>query len=330
MKLKVLLQSQRDARWSSTILGYNTNSVYNIYSYGCLIASLGNYIDKTPAEINQILKEHNGFTSGGGNFIWGKCTTLGLTQTYASTKYTSPASSQAITAIKESINNGYPCLAEVDFNPATVSEEMHFVLLAGVDDVGNILVVDPWEGQWETWSEDACKRNIYQYRTYDKKLDIGDGQDLQAQLDQCRLERDRNWNWFVRVCEALKVGANVEAAENLAKSLVENDTALVLKDKALQEAQTQITDLKTELTQLQAINAKQAEEVSNLKTEMALQATVMTEKVTLLEKKYQESTQNYEDALTKIHILQGTINKPVVTGWQKIWEGIVDLLPKAR
>lgn len=169
MKLKTLSFSQRDSRWGSIMLGYNTELPYNLYNYGCLITSLGNYISKQPDEVNQILKDNGGFVQG-GNFVWSKCTVLGLNQTYVSTRCQSVSLyTTEVDKLIGFLQDGYPALCEVDFNPADDPEQMHFVLAVGYTE-GEIFIVDPWEGQLETWSFEAFKRNTYQYRIYDKKL----------------------------------------------------------------------------------------------------------------------------------------------------------------
>jgi hypothetical protein len=171
--LKLTLKnSQRDSRWANTLLGYNTNSEYTIGKYGCLVSCLGNYTGKTPAEVNQILKDNSGFQSGGGLFIWSKCTILGLNQTYVSSEYTGPVTTAGLTKIKDSVNNGYPVLCEIDFNPSTSKEEQHFVLVIGIDGE-KFFIHDPWTG--DTVNLDiygGAARAIIKFRTYDKKLEV--------------------------------------------------------------------------------------------------------------------------------------------------------------
>ena len=195
MKLQVQTYSQRNSVWGSIYLGNNTALPYNIYNYGCLITSLGNYVNKTPDQVNTLLKNNSGFVSG-GNFVWNKSTVLGLTQQYLSSRcmnidfYTTE-----LQQAKDFIKSGYPVLLEVDFNPATDQPEMHFVLGAGVSDNNELLVVDPWEGQWETWSDGAARRNIYQFRKYDKKIAVAGTAPIDCDPNW-RVERDTNWNLY--------------------------------------------------------------------------------------------------------------------------------------
>lgn len=177
MKLKTLIQSQRDSRWGSITLGNNAATAkddygnpFNLYWYACLITSLANYVGKTPAEVNQLLKDNGGFAEGSGNFIWGKSTILGLTQQYLSPRCQSVSMyTTEVAKLREFLKQGYPALVEVDFNPSTDPEEMHFVLAVGYTD-NEIIVVDPWEGQIETWADEAFQRNAIQFRVYNLKL----------------------------------------------------------------------------------------------------------------------------------------------------------------
>lgn len=190
MKLKTSIFGQRDSRWSNVILGYNKEgSAYTIGMYGCLIACLGMYIDKNPNEVNQILKDNGGFTAGSGLFIWSKCTALGLNQTYVSPEYTGPVTPQGITKIRELLDQGLPLLCEIDFNPATTKEEMHFVLLTGYDG-DRIFAADPWTGKViDLDVYGGATRAIIQFRAYDKKLD----KEGSNELDVCLADRLKFW-----------------------------------------------------------------------------------------------------------------------------------------
>ena len=175
MKLKLpIIFSQRDNRWASILLGHNTNNAYTIGMYGCLITCLGMYVNKTPEQVNTILKEHNGFTSGSGNFIWSHSQDVGLTQQYASPKWDGPVTAQGITKAKELLDGHYPLLCEVDFNPATVGEEMHFVLCTGYDG-DTFFIADPWTGTEETFDKyGGFTRAVISYRAYNVKLPAGE------------------------------------------------------------------------------------------------------------------------------------------------------------
>jgi hypothetical protein len=307
MKLSVpLVASQRDPKWSGILLGYNTNSKFTIGNYGCLITALGMYVNKQPDEVNAILKDNSGFDAGGGLFRWYKSTVLGLNQTYLSPKYDGPVTVQGITKIKELLDSGFPLVCEIDFNPATESEEMHFVLLCGYDG-DKIFAVDPWTGQViDLDVYGGPKRAIIQFRSYDKQLPKSDALDLQVELTKIREERDRNWNWFVAVCEVLGVGASLEAAVNEAKKLVGNDDALAQKDKLLKEANDKIVDLEVQMKAL-------SENHEKMRIENA--------KLTMEAKEREEILQKEIDTRKTLQIdledLKKKLNFPVLTGWKK-------------
>lgn len=172
MKLQATLYSQRDNRWANILLGYNKNQPYTIGNYGCLITSFGAYINKTPIEINDILKANNGFDTNSGNFLWGKSNVLGLNQTYVSPKYYDAVPNDALQKIKNLLDQGLPLICEVDFNPNTTYEEMHFVLIIGYEG-DSFYAVDPWVGEIINLSVyGGAPRAIIQFRAYDKKLQV--------------------------------------------------------------------------------------------------------------------------------------------------------------
>lgn len=253
MKLKIpLVLSQRDQRWASVLLGYNTNSKYSIGNYGCLITCLAMYQGWTPDYVNDRLKAEGGFTSGSGNFIWGKSQVLGLTEQYVSPEYSGPVSAYGINKIKELLDSGYPLLCEIDFNPATTAEEMHFVLLCGYDG-DNVICADSWTG--EVISLDVyggAQRAIIQFRAYNKTLQKDVQIDLQKELDKCRKERDRNCDWFTGLCDIMQVGHSYDVAEQELKKLMNMEDVVIQKEKQLEEERKMNEEMQKEVSTLQS------------------------------------------------------------------------------
>lgn len=166
----LLLLSQRDSKWANILLGFNTNLPYTLGNFGCLITCLSMYIGKLVNETNDILKANQAFAKDSGEFIWGKSSALGLNQTYLSPRYTDAVTAQGFQKIKELIDAGFPLLCEVDFNPNTSGEEMHFVLIIGYKD-DNFYAADPWVGEIINLSVyGGAARAIIQFRAYDKTL----------------------------------------------------------------------------------------------------------------------------------------------------------------
>lgn len=170
-KLKTPVKySQRDSRWANVMLGYNTSQPYTIGNYGCLITCFANYIGKTPIDVNEILKSNQGFVNG-GLFVWSKSTALGLKEVYCSPRYEDAVSTQGLNKMKALIDEGRPLITEIDFNPTTTQEEMHFVLVVGYDNNDIFYALDPWTG--EVINLDVyggVRRAVYQFRAYDKTL----------------------------------------------------------------------------------------------------------------------------------------------------------------
>jgi hypothetical protein len=231
MKLNVKTYSQRDSRWGSIVLGNNTDPQYSLYWYACLITSLGNYVDKTPDQVNTLLKNNGGFTQGDGNFIWSKSTVLGLNQVYVSSRCVSiDFYATELQKAKDLIKDGYPLLMEVDFNPATEKPDQHFVLGAGVSDNNELMVVDPWEGAWETWSDGAAKRNIYQFRQYDKKCLIGEDMSTLPVLKKDFENLVRKSTLYDWIINALGItDSETVVKETITKSLSYEDTIAQLE-----------------------------------------------------------------------------------------------------
>ena len=139
------------------------------------------------------------------------------------------------------------------------------------------------------------------------RLKSNANQTLQTQIDALRLERDKNWNMFTAVCDALGVGANVAAAVAEAKKLVGNDDALVQKDKQLQEAQVQIDDLKVKLQNVTGSH----DALQSLCND--LQGQLQDDKVVI------------QDLREDIATLEKQITTPVYKGWKK---ALIDLISK--
>lgn len=191
MQLKLLAKyGQRDDRWKNILLGYNTSNIYTIGMYGCLIASLGNYIGKNPLEVNQILKDNGGFTAGSGNFIWAKCVVLGLNQVYASPYYSDPVTPQGITKMKALLDEGRPLITHVDFDPKDPDDDQHWLLVYGYEEPETFHAFDPWSGLDITLDVyGGVKRAVMEFKAYDKKLVINGDDALAA----CMKDREQFW-----------------------------------------------------------------------------------------------------------------------------------------
>lgn len=171
--------SQWDDRWSKDLLGYNTNSKYNLYNYGCLVASLAmilkhSGVDINPGQLNEYLKREKGFSMG--DYIWGSCNRLYeeiRSERLVSTPSTLTNAQMA--EIRTSIDNKRPVILQLDYNPKTVQNETHYVVCVDYDpsDENNMTIIDPLGGikrslkDYLGWIRPSARNTIYQYIIYD-------------------------------------------------------------------------------------------------------------------------------------------------------------------
>ena len=179
MKLKVDTKySQRDGQWASTMLGFNTNAPYNIGNFGCKLTCFAMYAraigkQENPATLNEKFKATNQFTNGGElnsdncfNVIFGD-----VNIKYQSRKYDDLIPDTLLVTMKEYLDQGYILFAEIDFYPATVNEDMHFVLINGYEG-DKWLIVDPWTGEQLTLDVYGdIKRVLYRVWCYDRTVE---------------------------------------------------------------------------------------------------------------------------------------------------------------
>lgn len=252
MQLKLpLLNNQRDSRWFEILLGFNTQKPYTIGNYGCLISCLGMLANKTTLEVNDLLKANNAFASG-GLFLWGKSGALGLSQEYLSPKWDGPVTDQGVEKMKSYLDNGKAPLCEVDFNPATSNEDMHFVVLVGYDNDG-FYCADPWTGTIRSMdSYGGIKRAVIQYRIYDVtfKKDNDITLDLQQELEKVRKQRDENWNIFLGIADKLNKPAQKDVVYSEIDQLLANEQSLIDKEKDIKAKDLVIGQLKKEINEM--------------------------------------------------------------------------------
>jgi uncharacterized protein YvpB len=80
-----------------------------------------------------------------------------------------------INAIKDAIDAGFPVMIWLDYNPRTVKNDMHWVLIIGYDptDENNFTIADPIDGKEKSlkkylgWWKPSARRAIEAYVIYD-------------------------------------------------------------------------------------------------------------------------------------------------------------------
>ena len=309
MKLKLpLILGQRNPQWSSFTLGNNSGAPYTFGNYACGITSLGMITGKTPVEVNDILKKNGGFGPDDGLIQWTKAIkALGLNLEYQSPSWDGLVTSQGIAKAKSFLDQGKVLMAEIDFNPATTGEEMHFVVVNGYDGE-NFSIADPWTGNEKSFDTyGGFARAVINYRVFDKTFpkDGATTPDLQAQVDQLRQERDTNWNMFTRLCDALQTQHNVDIAVGEIEKLIKVEDTLIGTEKQLTENKTKIETLESKISELTKVNEKLVEDNGSLKE------LVKTQEQTILEQGI-----NITSLGEQIQDLKEASNLPPLSGWR--------------
>jgi hypothetical protein len=309
MKLKLLGNyGQRDTKWASVLLGYNTLTKYNIGDFGCLITSLGNYIGKTPLEVNDLLKANGGFTTGGGDFIWSKSTVLNLNQTYQSPYYSDALTSQGLAKMKEQLDSGYPLVCHIDFNPATTKDDPHYVLIYGYE--GNqFTAYDPWtNSSIDLDVYGGVTRAVIEWRTYDKKLELDNVVNLQGELDICRKRRDDLYNILTNLCTILGIGTDEQMTGLTAEvtKLRDIQEEVEDRDKKLYVANQKIEGLELDIKGLTDSNT----ELNDTNTTLSKKVDIQGENIKIQETKIGTLTEEVDN-------LKITLQIKALTGWRK-------------
>ena len=308
---------QRDSRWAGEYLGFNTSSPYTIGNYGCLITCLGCLINNTRLEVNTILKTNNGFISG-GLFVWGKSTILGLNQLYVSPSYDGPVTEFGLTKAKEYLDQGYPLLLEVDFNPATIGEEMHFVLCLGHED-NQFTIFDPWTNSIRLLDDyGGFQRAVIQFRVYDVKLPHVEEQNLQVDLDKCRTARDSHWNDLNTIKDLLKIGGEYSLTVVRAEieKLITYEDAVVVKDRTISDLEKQITELIAKVNAQNEALEHTNTYIKDMEFQYQAELESKTTEVSDMRKTVQTLTDENQSHLRALQELK-TQCKPVFKGWKK-------------
>ena len=176
------LYSQTDSRWSSDLLGFNTDSKYNMYNYGCLVTSMAMVCkyygkDVNPSDINKKLKEKQGFVSG-GLYVWGSLSKVFSDISESKIDTPSALNDGQLNEIKGAMDSGYPVVFQLDYNPKTVANDTHYVVGIGYDssDINNFTIADAIDGKIKSikdylgWLRPSVKETVYQYIIYKGKV----------------------------------------------------------------------------------------------------------------------------------------------------------------
>lgn len=180
MKINLpVLYNQQDSRWANVLLGFNTDTKYNFYNYACLLcsfASVSRYFGKAvdPISLNDKLKALGGgagFTIGSGEYIYGAITKVFSDIKEKLVNAPMPLTDAQLGEIRSAIDDGYPVIVQIDYNPRTVYNDMHFVTLVdyNVNDENDFTIFDPIGGVYKSlkaylgWLKPSARKTIEKY-----------------------------------------------------------------------------------------------------------------------------------------------------------------------
>ena len=151
-----ILYQQGDTRWGANLLGFNKVAPFDMENYGCLVtcwAMCDRYYgkDTDPGRLNDTFKSMGAgkaFTTNGGDYIPG-----GNNLAYGDIKEVrtltpSLMTDAQIAEIKTSIDNGYPVIIGIDYNPKDVDYDSHFVVIVAYNpnEENDMTIADPITG----------------------------------------------------------------------------------------------------------------------------------------------------------------------------------------
>lgn len=279
-KLKLsAVYSQRDSQHKDKILGFNkAGSQYTIGNFGCLITTVNAYLNALGYntrvdELNDKIKQVKGYAENSGLFIYDSIKSIwpDVKVEFASQKWSGPVPDSEIAKMRSLIDQGKYLVVEVDFYPATVNEDMHWVGVYGYDDEGDLLIFDPWTGTLVpiTVYGDP-KRVIYKYFYYNKPLEIEKTEDIvcyqKGESDRLKLNSEK-WDGTVVY---LDIKTNP------------SDTPLETVKSTIGGFKSRLTDLGNQLATSKAELDNRLEQVGRLKTEVTDEQNLRKELTTKL------------------------------------------------
>lgn len=270
LKLPIVF-SQWDDRWANILLGFNKSTPFNIYNYGCLItcqAMVARYFDKEfdPKLINEkyiSMGVGKAFKSGSGLYVPG-----GFTLLFGDCKETrvvtpSRLTDAQITEIKNAIDEGWPVMVQLDVNPRTVENDMHFVLIVGYNpsDENDFTIADPLGGKIRSlkdylgWFKPDARVTIEQYTVFNgPKPKVVTGM-ISVSLDHYQLF-NRNHDKWHQLVNYLEIGADP------------NTTTFEQVKSVIGGYKSRSTDLQNKLTELETEVKNREEQVGRLKDQL--------------------------------------------------------------
>lgn len=183
-----LIYKQTDPRWGNVLLGFGTDPSDNLYNFGCVVTCLTMTAcyygrNETPPTINQKLKDKNAFTSATPNGPKDLYVPGGLSKVFTDIKETRTVTPSKLTDgqvadIKNALDQHYPVMIGLDYNPKTPLADYHFVLIVDYNpnDENDFTIADPLTGGTRSlkdylgWYKPSARNTIESYVVFSGKV----------------------------------------------------------------------------------------------------------------------------------------------------------------
>jgi hypothetical protein len=176
--------SQFASEHAKLLLGNNTNPIYNFHNYGCLVCSLtsvANYFGHaiSPIEMNNRLREIGGFPEGSGEYVHGSLSKLFPDITEKVVKI-NPLQDENLNEIKGALDQGFPVIVGLDYNPRTLQAESHYSILVDYDasNENNFTLADTLGGRvhslrdYLAFLKPSARKSIFQYFVFSGQVQV--------------------------------------------------------------------------------------------------------------------------------------------------------------
>ena len=313
--MDIVIQGQRDPRWASKVLGYNTGAPYTLGNYGCLLTCFSMYLTaigkpETPDTVNDKCKANNGFVQG-GNLVWSVPEKIwGIKLVYQSPYYDGPVTSQGKAKMKALLDERRPLICHVDFDPNDPDDDMHWILVTKY--VGDTFHCnDPWSGKnvpVDVYGG-SIERAVLEFRAYDPIVpETATVQTCDDLLTEVREQRDENHNDRMACFEEL----GFTGSFNRTIAVEE-----IRKLKALEKSYNQKDEKIGELTmQIQVLEKKISDQQTALETAQSQLEETVTANLGM-QKTVQSLTSNNTTLQKAVQDLKDSIKIPTFRGFKK-------------
>ena len=174
--------SQFDDPWGKQLLGFNTNPIYNFHNFGCTTTSLTEVAcyynhDEHPLSLMEKLKAlgpGQGYVANSGLYCHGAITKLfpDITERIVATP--NALTNEQVQEIKTALDNHFPVMLQIDYNPKTLARDDHFVLAVDYNpkDENDIKIADSLGGKVHSlkdylgWLKPNMRNSIEKYFIY--------------------------------------------------------------------------------------------------------------------------------------------------------------------